>query len=97
MPNIFRESQSFKNGGIGGDISAMGGVPLHREGGFGGGGAGVAVSDTGGSGGGGGYSGGGGGDWSGAGGGGGSFSREPGIDNGATNISHGKVIITFVR
>jgi tripartite motif-containing protein 56 len=90
VPKIFRESQSFKNGGIGGNISA------HREGGFGGGGSGL-YHGNGGGGGGGGYSGGGGGDWGGAGGGGGSFSREPGIDNGATNISHGRVIITFVR
>jgi hypothetical protein len=59
--------------------------------------SGVTDGSNGSGGGGGGYSGGGGGGFGGGGGGGGSFSREPMVDNGATNIGHGRVIITFVR
>jgi hypothetical protein len=85
---------SFIEGGFGG----AGGHTTHIArpfGGFGGGGGGGGYS---GGGGGGGYSGGGGGgDGSRNGGGGGSYSRNQMIDNGATNISHGRVIITFVR
>ncbi len=88
---------SFIEGGFGG----IGGHTTHSShpfGGFGGGGGGGYS----GGGGGGGYSGGGGSDGdlrggSQSGGGGGSYSINEMIDNGATNISHGRVIITFVK
>ena len=99
--------RSFISGGFGG----TGGLIIFgspANGGFGGGGGGDTPdgfhfrqtgihSGAGGGGGGGGYSGGGGGGRGGSGGGGGSYSREPMIDNGATNIGHGRVIITFVK
>jgi hypothetical protein len=88
---------AFINGGFGG---AGNRVIQGRtaNGGFGGGGGGGAGSNgRGGGGGGGGYSGGGGGGVGFNGGGGGSYSREPMVDNGATNIGNGRVIITFVR
>ncbi len=98
---------SFINGGLGGLGGPRdGGRPA--SGGFGGGGGGnnpVGATDRqnaihvgrGGGGGGGGFSGGNGGGVGMGGGGGGSFSREPMVDNGATNIGPGRVIITFVR
>jgi hypothetical protein len=99
LRNMGEPGVSFINGGFGGN----GGPTTFRSpfGGFGGGGGGSGYS---GGGGGGGYSGGGGSgardresSVGGGGGGGGSFSREPMVDNGATNIGHGRVIITFVR
>ncbi len=94
---------AFINGGTGGNFNNS----TYAHGGFGGGGAGGMHRDiirnithqSGG--GGGGYAGGGGGGINfnngGMGGGGGSYSREQMIDNGATNMDNGRVIITFVR
>ncbi len=99
-PGFSTGGESFILGGIGGNCNyddRMLGKTFINSGGFGGGGAGYYYT-----GGGGGYSGGGGGGEVqlsepiiGPGGGGGSFSSTDMTDNGATNIGHGKVIITF--
>ncbi len=100
-PGYSTGGESFILGGLGGNCNyndRMLDKTFINSGGFGGGGAGYYYT-----GGGGGYSGGGGGGEvqlsgtpiTGPGGGGGSFSSTPMTDNGAINIGHGKVIITF--